>query len=94
LLATSPVAALALLVICASIASWGLCLSTLCRNPRPFEMLLLLVAYLAMQGMPVFDIALAPQVTLAWHGLLLLPAWAALAWAWPRLAGLGRAKTR
>lgn len=84
--AASPSAALALLVICASITSWGLCLSALCRNPRPFEMLLLLLAYLGLQGMPVFDLAQAPQVTAFWHALLLLPAWAALAWAWPRLA--------
>ncbi len=84
--ATSPMAAVAALVVCASIASWALCLSAICRNPRPFEMLLLIAAYLSSQSVPLFDIALAPQATAAWHAALLIPAWMGLAWAWPRLA--------
>lgn len=84
--AASPMSALALVLVCASIASWGLCASSLARNPRPFELALILVTYLALQGMPVFDLALAPATTALWHGMLLVPAWAALAWAWPRLA--------
>ena len=86
LLATSPISALAALIVCASIASWGLCLGALCRTPRPFELALLVATYAALQDAPVFDLTLMPQQTALWHGLLLLPAWMALAWAWPRLA--------
>ena len=82
------VAGLFSLVVCASIASWALCLSAVCRNPRPFELLLLVAAYLSSQSAPIFDISLAPQATAAWHAVLMLPAWMGLAWAWPRLAGL------
>jgi len=86
LFATAPLSAVAALVVCASIASWALSLSALCRNPRPFELLLLVAAYLSAQSVPIFDIALAPQATAAWHAALMLPAWLVLAWAWPGLA--------
>lgn len=86
--ATAPMSAIAVLVVCASIASWALCLSALCRNPRPFELALLIAAYLSSQSAPIFDLALAPQATAAWHAALMLPAWFGLAWAWPRLASL------
>lgn len=86
LLATDPNGALAALVVSASIASWGLCLGALCRTSRPFELALIACTYAALQDAPVFDYRLAPQLTVLWHGMLLLPAWLALAWAWPRLA--------
>ena len=79
-------AALTALVVCASIASWGLALGALCRNPRPFELLMVALVYLGLQGASVFDLLHSPQQTLAWHGLLLLPAWLSLSWAWPHLA--------
>jgi hypothetical protein len=83
---TSPFAVLALLGVCASIASWGLSLGALCRTSRPFELLLIVAVYAALNGVPFFDLSLAPQVTAVWHIGLLLPAWLALAWSWPRLA--------
>jgi hypothetical protein len=83
---TSPFAVLALLGVCASIASWGLSLGALCRTSRPFELLLIVAVYAALNGVPFFDLSLAPQVTAMWHLALLLPAWLALAWSWPRLA--------
>jgi hypothetical protein len=86
LLATTPIAALAAITVSASIASWGLCLGALCRHARPFELILVAAAYAALQGAPLFDLDVSPQVTLLWHALALLPAWLALAWAWPRLA--------
>ncbi|TDR42058.1 hypothetical protein DFR29_109114 [Tahibacter aquaticus] len=86
LLATAPVAALAAIAVSASIVSWGLCLGALCRHARPFELVLIVATYAALQGVPVFDLQLNPQVTLIWHALALLPAWLALAWTWPRLA--------
>lgn len=86
LLATAPLAAAAALMVSASIASWGLGLGALCRNARPFELALVIAVYASIQDAPVFDLSTNPQVTLLWHGLALLPAWLALAWAWPRLA--------
>jgi hypothetical protein len=86
LLATNPVAALAALAVAFSITSWGLCLGALCGIARPFELLLVSVAYLGTQGGMLLDLTVNPQVTALWHTLLLLPAWLLLAWAWPRLA--------
>ena len=86
LLATAPIAALAAIAVSASIVSWGLCLGALCRHARPFELVLIVAAYLGLQGVPLFDLETSPQLTMFWHALALLPAWLALAWAWPRLA--------
>ena len=83
---SAPASALAALLVAASIASWGLCLGALCRNPRPFELLLVFGLYLGMQGAPLFDPVAHAQLAALWHGIALLPAWLALAWAWPRLA--------
>ena len=83
---SAPASALAALLVAASIVSWGLCLGALCRNPRPFELLLVFGLYLGMQGAPLFDPAAHAQLAALWHGVALLPAWLALAWAWPRLA--------
>ncbi len=86
LLATHPVAALAALSVAFSISSWGLCLGALFGTSRPFELLLVSVAYLSMQGAMLLDLSVHPQLTALWHATLLLPAWLLLAWAWPRLA--------
>ena len=77
---------LAGLVVIASIASWGLALGALCRNPRPFELLLVGAVYIATQGSSLFALGAQASSTLALHALALLPAWALLAWAWPRMA--------
>jgi hypothetical protein len=86
MLASAPASALAALVIGASIVSWGLCLGALFRNPRPFELLLSLSLYLGLQGAALFDFGAYPAQVLLWHASALLPAWALLAWAWPRMA--------
>ncbi|MGH8078134.1 MAG: hypothetical protein ACREPE_12525, partial [Lysobacter sp.] len=86
LAATAPMAALAALIVSASIASWGLGLGALCRNSRPFELVLVIAVYASLQDAPVFDLNASPQVTALWHAVALMPAWLALAWAWPRLA--------
>lgn len=80
------VGALAIIAIAASIVSWGLALGAACRNPRPFEGVLVAALYGGMQGAAIFDVSTAPQTTALWHLIALLPAWALLAWAWPRLA--------
>ena len=86
LLATNPVAALAALTVAFSITSWGMCLGALCGIARPFELLLVSVAYLATQGSALLDLAVNPQFTALGHAILLMPAWLLLAWSWPRLA--------
>ena len=80
------IGALAAVVIAASIASWGLALGTLVRNARLFELLLLGGLYAAVQGAALFDVGDSALATLRLHGLGLLPAWAMLAFAWPRFA--------
>jgi hypothetical protein len=85
-LSASPMAALAVLAICASIASWGLALGALTRNSRLFELLLLVALYMATQGASLFGLGADAQATAALHLLGLVPAWLVLAWAWPRLA--------
>lgn len=86
LAAMSPTALLAALAAIVSITSWGLSLGALCRNPKPFELGLVMTAYLGLQGAAVFDLLRDPAATAAMHLLLLVPAWLLLAWAWPRLA--------
>ena len=78
--------AIAIIAIAASIVSWGLALGAACRNPRPFEGLLVAALYGGIQGAAIFDVSAAPQTTAMWHAIALVPAWLLLAWAWPRLA--------
>jgi hypothetical protein len=86
LLMSEPLAALATLTAIVSIASWGLCLGALCRNPRPFELLMVGAVYAGLNGATVLDTAGHPLSTLTLHASALLPALLLLAWAWPRLA--------
>jgi hypothetical protein len=79
--------ALAVFAVAASLASWGLALGAVTRNPRLFELLLLGALYAALQGAAIFDVGTAgAAATAARHAWGLLPAWVLLAWAWPRLA--------
>jgi hypothetical protein len=84
--AMQPMGAAAALVVIASLASWGLALGALLRNARLFELLLAGSIYVGLQGAPLFALDASAPTTLLWHGAALLPAWLALAWAWPRLA--------
>lgn len=86
LAAAAPLGLAAALAAIVSIASWGMSLGALCRNPRPFELMLVFLAYIGLQGASIFDLARQPGATAVMHLLLLLPAWLLLAWAWPRLA--------
>jgi hypothetical protein len=86
LLRLDPMSRLAALVVIASIASWGLAFGAICRNPRPFELLMVGAIYLGLQGVSLFALEAHAAQTLAWHASALLPAWALLAWGWPRLA--------
>jgi hypothetical protein len=86
LLRLDPLSQLASLAVIASIASWGLAFGAICRNPRPFELLMIASIYLGLQGVSLFALQAQAAHTLAWHATALLPAWALLAWAWPRMA--------
>lgn len=86
MLASEPLSALAAVTAMASITSWGLCMGALCRNSRPFELLMVCTAYVCLQGAALLAVTTQPAWTLTVHAIGLLPAWLLLAWAWPRLA--------
>lgn len=83
---SAPLSALAVTVVAASLASWGLAFGAVCRNARPFELLMVGTVYVGLQGGTLLDVVRDPQRTLWLHGIGLAVAWALLAWAWPRLA--------
>ncbi len=82
----APIAAMAAIVSIVSIVSWGLSLGALCRNARPFELVMVGVVYVALNGHNLFDLANDPLSTLMVQAMGLVPAWLLLAWSWPRLA--------
>jgi len=83
---SDPIGFASALVAIVSIASWGLCLGALCRNPRPFELSMVGTIYVCLQGATVFAVTTHPMATLTMHAIGLLPAWLLLSWSWPRLA--------
>jgi len=86
LAASAPDAALAALLCGASVAVWGLASAALTRSPRLYELVVLLFAYVSLQGVPALDPTVAPALTQSWHGALLLVAATLLVACWPRLA--------
>lgn len=84
LLLVAPASALALLAVCASLASWALALGVLTRNARIFELLVCLFAYLALNGVPALNVAADPLRTALSHLALLAPACALAWWGWTR----------
>lgn len=92
LLASShPLGAIAAVVVSVSLVSWGLSLGALCGNARLFELLLVGALYLGFEGAALFNLQAGAAQALLWHAAGLLPAWLALAWAWPRTAAAARA---
>lgn len=73
----------ALLAAGATVAISGMALSTACRNPRPFELALVFLAYLGVQGDPILNATLDPALSLSRHARLLPAALCLLAVAWP-----------
>ena len=69
---THPQAALATLVVGASLALWGMAIGALAHNGRLFELLVLGAAYVGVQGAAILNVIVAPADTLRWH-LLALP---------------------
>ncbi len=86
LLMTSPTGALTACVVALSIASCGIAFGTVFRSARPFELALVALAYVALQGATIFDVGAAVLTTLAWHLVAIVVAWIGIACAWPRLA--------
>ena len=80
-----PPAALATLVVGVSLASWGLATGVLFRNGRMFELALLALAYIGVQGGVLLNVAVAPMETLRWHLPGLPLALAILAFGWRRM---------
>jgi hypothetical protein len=81
----NPQAALSALVVGASLAAWGMATGVLFRNGRMFELALLALAYIGVQGGLLLNVAVAPMDTLRWHLLGLPLALAILAIGWPRM---------
>src|SRR5688500_2270094 len=81
---THPQAALATLLVGASLALWGLASGALFRNARLYELVLLGACYVSAQGALVLNVLVAPATTLAWHAALLPAALLLLAFGWQR----------
>ena len=79
-----PALAAALLVLAGSLAAWSLALGALTGSARPFELLFVLGALLALNGVGALDASVAPVSTLGAHAALLPVALVLLALAWPR----------
>jgi hypothetical protein len=87
--ATHPEIAAALLLTAASVAIAGLAIGALCRNPRPFELLLVMLAYVGVQGQTTLNGVSNPASTISQHLLVLPIVCALLLLLWPRHARLG-----
>lgn len=83
--ATQPAMALAVFVVGASIVLWGLALGALCRNPRPFELVMVAAAYIALQGGGWLDVRPNPWGSVGEHALVLPLAAMLVMFFWPRL---------
>jgi hypothetical protein len=82
--ATQPQIAIAVLLIAATVAIAGLAIGALCRNPRPFELLLVMLAYVGVQGQSTLNAMLHPAATLSQHVVALPILAALLLLLWPR----------
>lgn len=82
---SEPIQSLAVLVASLSLAGWALALGAATRTPRITQALLFVLAYLAVQGAAVLNVASDPHWTLQLHLLLLLPAALLMRLSWPRL---------
>ena len=78
LLAGQPAAALAGALVGLSLPAWGLALGVLTGSARPFELLVVVLAYAAVQSVPVLAVVPEAWFTAGLHALL-LPG-AALLW--------------
>ncbi len=82
----------ALLAAGASLALWGLALAVCLRVSRPFELVLLMLAYVGLQDGGPLALVTAPQWALGVHLLGLAPAIALLALGWIRMTAPERGR--
>lgn len=79
----NPMIVAALLAAAATIAVSGIALATACRNPRPFELAMVAMAYIGVQGDALLNPFVDPAASLARHAWLLPAFVVLLAVAWP-----------
>jgi hypothetical protein len=85
-MATSlPEVSLAIALAGATLAIGGLAFAAVCRNPRPFELVAILVAYISAQGEPILNVISAPNSTLAIHAVALPVAAVLMVALWPQM---------
>lgn len=84
--ATAPAVAAAVVVAGVSLAAWGLALGAATLSPRPFELLVCILAYMSIDGAPVLHAGVDPRFTVFLHLAALPLAAMALLAMWPRLA--------
>lgn len=77
-----PTAA-AIVIVALSVGLGGLALAVLFRNPRPFELAMVFLAYIAVQGDATLNPLADPALSLARHAWLLPGALLLLGLAWP-----------
>jgi hypothetical protein len=81
-----PLLLASLLATAAFVAIGGLAISALCRNPRPFELLLVMLAYIGVQGDGLLAVFQQPEFVVRTQLWLLPVVLVALLLCWPRLA--------
>ena len=79
----SPASLVAALIVSLSIASCGMAAGVLFRNPRPFELMLVAVVYVALQGATLLDVGASAMLPA--HLLAIVAAWLGIAVGWPRM---------
>jgi hypothetical protein len=84
--ASEPLAASALLLGAANVAFAGLALGIACRNPRPFELLMVVLAYAGVQAQGPLAVVANARGTLLLHALALPLLAATIGVLWPRFA--------
>ena len=75
-----------LLLTSAGVALGGLAMGVLCRNPRPFELLMVALAYAGVQGAGPLAAVAHPVDALHAQAILLPVCIVVLAMLWPRFA--------
>lgn len=78
-------AAAAVLIVGVSLATWSLALGALTSSPRPFELLVCILAYISINGAPVLNVGVDSQFTIVLHAVSLLVSIIATLAMWPRL---------
>jgi phage-related holin len=84
---SAPTMALALLMTATSVALAGLAIGVVCRNPRPFELLLVALAYAGAQGEPLLNVATDPSFSVTAHAIVVPITAILLIVLWPLHAG-------